>query len=213
MTLPRVAVLVLGHRDPGMRAATLASFREHAEDYRLALVEEVDDRAGGHGFCGAIQTGWARLRANERARFEYVFHLEEDWSFERRFSIAHMARLLDVEPRIAQVALRRGREPGEAQPVVEAFPDEFEDRVVGMLGLGQPTRSQEWLEHRLFFTTNPCLYRRSLLDFEWPDPPRCEAAFTDFLAAQGASFAYWGDRHDEPWIRHVGHDRAGGHSY
>lgn len=208
MSLPRIALLLIGD-GRGLREDTMLSWHANAGEYDLVRVVEVDDSHHLLGFCGAIRYGWDRL--SERGEFDYVFHLEEDWHFNRAFSIAHMARLLDTEPQVAQVALRRGEEPGEAGSIVEAFPDEFADRVTGMLGLGQPARSQEWLEHRLFWTTNPSLYRRDLIDQEWPPAPRCEAQFGAGLVAAGHTFAYWGDRHDEPWITHTG--ARAGHGY
>jgi hypothetical protein len=205
--LPRVCLLVIGD-GRGLRDATLASFEDNALDYVRSAFLEVDDSHHVLGFCGAIRYAWEMLRQDPR-EFDYVFHLEEDWRFERSFNVAHMARLLDTEPSVAQVALRRGAEPGEAA-VVDAFPREFEDRTTGMISAGQTT-SQEWLEHRLFFTTNPSLYRRSLLEFDWPRVPGSEGAFTQQLIDARHTFAYWGERHDEPWITHTG-TRAG-HGY
>lgn len=188
----------------------MRSWMANAKEAEVTDTVQIDDRLHLLGFCGAIRYGWDRIRESEKP-FDYVFHLEEDWSFERVFSVAHMARVLDTEPQVCQVALRRGAEPGET-PVIDAWPGSFVDRTTGLLGNGQPARVQEWLEHCLFWTTNPSLYRRELVDdFEWPEPPGCEAAFTDTLRVAGKSFAYWGDRHDAPWITHTG--RRTGHSY
>jgi len=212
VTLPRVALLVIGDGRDDLKRATLESWHEHAREYDLRHVVDVDDRLHALGFCGAIRYGWDRLRELGED-YDYVFHLEEDWRFLRPFSVAMMARLLDVETRVVQVALRRGAEPSEqGKAVTEKFPGLFTDRHIGIIGLGQPARVQAWLEHRSFFTTNPSLYRRGLtLAFAWPEAPRCEAAFTETLIAEGRSFAYWGDREDEPWIEHTG--TRTGHGY
>jgi hypothetical protein len=213
VNLPRIALLVLGHRGDPLRAATVESWHAHAQHYELTRVVDVDDSHGLLGFCGAIRYGWARLR-EPGAAFDYVFHLEEDWIFERAFSIAHMARLLETEPQVAQVALRRGVEPAEhGVQVIDRFPREFVDRTTGMIGLGLPARTQEWLEHRLFWTTNPSLYRAATLEYDWPVEPRCEARFTEMMREAGSTFAYWGDRHDPAWITHTGDSREGGHGY
>lgn len=211
---PRIALVVIGHRGGELRRATVESWHAHAQHYELTRLIEVDDTHGALGFCTAIRYAWARLRETA-VPFDYVFHLEEDWRFDRAFSVAHMSRLLLVEPQVAQVALRRGVEPSEhGVQVIDRFPDEFTDRVTGMIGLGLPARSQEWLEHRLFWTTNPSLYAREIVDdFDWPPEPRCEARFTELMRAEGRTFAYWGDRHDDPWITHTGADRGAGHGY
>lgn len=211
MTLPRIALLVIGDGRIALQADTMNSWLAHATEYDSKRCVVVDDSHHLLGFCGAIRYGWERLREDGPA-FDYVFHLEEDWRFEQAFSIAHMARVLDTEPQVCQVALRRGAVPGENEPVIERFPLEFVDRSTGLIGLGRPARMQEWLEHRLFLTTNPCLYRRRLIDeYEWPPPPRCEAAFTETLLADGATFAYWGARDDDPWITHMGERRGTGY--
>lgn len=201
--LPRVALLVIGDGRDDLLRDTMRSWHANAKEAEVTAVVRVDDRMHLLGFCGAVRYAWERLR-EEAAAFEYVFHLEEDWRFLRVFSIAHMARVLDTEPQVAQVALRRGPEPREV-PVIEGWAEEFTNRATGLLGLGNAARVQAWLEHRLFWTTNPSLYRRKLIDeFEWPEAPRCEAAFGETMVAEGRTFAYWGDRLDEPWIRHTG---------
>lgn len=206
-----VALLTIGDGRDDLLDATMSSFYEAAGwsvyGSAPAVHVHVDDRYHALGFCGAIRYGWDRLREAEE-RFSYVFHLEEDWRFDRRVDLAHMARLLDLQAHIAQVALRRGPE-GDVERagggVIGMFPEEFADKTVGFLGGGEPARTQEYLEHRLFFTTNPCLYRRDLIyAYQWPESPHCEAAFTETLKADGASFAYWGDRDDAPWITHTG---------
>jgi hypothetical protein len=68
-----------------------------------------------------------------------------------------------------------------------------------------------WVEHRLFFTTNPSLYRRSLiLEADWPDSEQSEGMFTHLLREDpDARFGYWGRRDDEPWVHHIGVERIG----
>lgn len=214
LILPRIGLLIIGHRGGALRKATVESWNDNARDYELVRVVDVDDSHGLLGFCGAVRYGWERLR-DDGPPFDYVFHLEEDWRFDQPFSIAHMTRVLVIEPQVCQVALRRGCEPSEhGVQVIDRFPAEFTDRTTGLLGLGQGARTQEWLEHRLFWTTNPCVYHASLVDdFDWPREPRCEARFTEMMRTEGRTFAYWGDRHDDPWITHMSEGRGAGHGY
>jgi hypothetical protein len=159
-------------------------------------IVEVDDRQHELGFCGAVQYGWQQLATFDD--YDYVFHLEEDWRFLRTFDLGAMARLLATDPSIAQVALRRGpAHPAEAAAggLIEMWPEHYTDCYLD---------GDAWLTHRLFFTTNPCLYRRDLALEEWPDAPLCEPVFGERLIERGCSFAFWGARSDAPWIEHTG---------
>lgn len=210
--LPRIAVLIIGDGRDAIRRQTLDSFVWAASGYHLAEVVEVDDRDHALGFCGAIQAGWKKLRDVERwnrscggdGGWEYVWHLEEDWEFLRPFDMRHLARILDG-PGLAQAALRRGpvnEAERKAGGVVEQWPAEYADVWQDDSPDGQVIR---WLEHRLFWTTNPSLYRMDLLaSYDWPDGPRCEEAFGGVLIEDGYSFAFAGERTDDPWIRHNG---------
>lgn len=157
------------------------------------------------GFGGAIRAAWAHLRTLDG--YDYVLHLEQDFTFNRGVALEYMAALLDERPDVAQVALRRqpwNDSEKAAGGLIEQHPDWFTDRTSN-LGCG-------WLEHTWCFTTNPCLYRRSLIDRDWPDCPHSEGIFTHQLVADGHRFAYWGDRASGEWVRHIGHHRAG-HGY
>lgn len=213
MRPPRIALVLIGDGRDDLRKATIASWHAQAREYDLGPLINVDDRMHLLGFCGAIRYAWDRLRELDPHSFDYVFHLEEDWLFDRAFSIAHMARVLQTEPQVCQVALRRGQAPAETEAIIDRFPANFRDRHTGILGLGRPVRTQAWLEHRLFWTTNPSLYHRSIFeDWDWPEQPRCEARFTDTMLSESRTFGYWGDRDDAPWITHTGRARTG-HGY
>jgi hypothetical protein len=68
----------------------------------------------------------------------------------------------------------------------------------------------QWLEHRRCFTTNPCLYRRSLCAAGWPDELDSEGLMTQRLNGDPANrFGYWGPRDDSPWVHHIGSHRVG----
>lgn len=201
MSVPRIALLVIDDR--GFTRESLASFHDRALKATLCEMVLVDDRAHERGFCGAIQRGWELLRASS-AEFDYVWHAESDFLYRREFNVTHMAELLDWRADIAQVSLRRGAHGSEpAGGFLEQWPDEFTD--ADHLG-------RAYLEHRLWFTTNPSIYRRSLIEHEWPDAPACENTFGQQLIAEGLSFACWGKRTDAPWVEHVGLTREG-HSY
>lgn len=189
----------------------------------------VDDRRHELGFGGAIAAGWRGLL--DTPGFDYVLHVEEDWRFDAAVDLKGMAMLLDFQPHLAQVALKRQPvSPIEkhAGGLVELWPDEYADRFldVGELeatdeaGSRQPhervaveTRRLHWLEHGLFFTTNPSMYRRDLMHAGWPSGSNSERAFTRELRARGRAFAFMGRRGDPPAVWHTGDERRAGRGY
>lgn len=161
------------------------------------------------GFGGAIANAWQYLAATPEAG-DYVFHLEDDFIIERDVDVAGMAWVLDALPRVAQVALRR--QPWSADEiaaggVVEVMPDAYRERSGTRLW---PTIDEyHWLEHTLFWTTNPSLYHRSRCISGWPDGDQSEGHYTIRLREEGQRFAYWGRRDDPPYVTHIGARRAG----
>jgi hypothetical protein len=211
---PRVAVLVIGDGRDVLRRATLRSFIDKARGIDIREVVEVDDRAHTLGFCGAIQAGWNALIEIERSRrasgdtgWDYIFHLEEDWFFDRPFNVREMARILDVDSSVVQVSLLRGAENAaerEAGGLYALWP--------GMYYQAVDPPSVAYVKHDLYWTTNPSLYTQGLIGMiDWPDGPRCEEAFGKMLALTGSRFAVLGRMDDEPWITHTGQRQGVGY--
>lgn len=163
------------------------------------------------GFGGAMRAAWAHLLADSMA--EHIFHVEQDFTFPQPINLPAMVRVLDAHPELAQMALRRqawNHAERAAGGIVEQHPDAYTDRYDYAL-------DASWLEHRMFFTTNPSIYRRSLMTVGWPDCPRSEGMFTAKLLADGTPearpdevrFGYWGRRYDNPAVAHIGYQRTG----
>ena len=153
------------------------------------------------GFGGAIENAWKNLRA--RSRVEFVFHLEDDFTFNRPVPLLQMMETLEDHPTISQMALRRqpwNDTERRAGGVVECHPDSYLEIVEGR---------EKWLAHSLFFTTNPCLYRRRLMHREWPTGPSSEVRFTVRLRGDGQDFGYWGARDSGEWVTQIGDERVG----
>lgn len=161
------------------------------------------------GFGGAIRAAWAHLLTESDAR--YVFHLEQDFTFNRVVDLDAIAATLHGHPHLAQLALRRqpwNDHETAAGGVVEQHPDSYSDHH-GPHG--------DWLEHRLFFTTNPSLYRRTLCRTEWPEGGNSEGHYTHHLLQHGTPeasgesvrFGFWGTRASGEAVHHIGHQRAG----
>lgn len=158
---------------------------------------------GRQGFGGAIRTAWFQLAHGPQ---QYVFHLEDDFTFNRPVDLTAMADVLDHRPELVQLALRR--QPWNdherlAGGIVEQHPDAYKDR--------HDASGHHWLAHRLFFTTNPSLYRRALCSTPWPDGADSEGRFTHQLlqADESARFAFWGDRDSGEAVEHIGRERVG----
>lgn len=155
------------------------------------------------GFDGAIAAGWEAVKSLDPS-IEYVFHLEDDFVMVRHPRFRDMERILRLHPEIVQVALKRqpwNQAEIEAGGIVELDPDSF---------IQQEEDGLEWYEQRKFFTTNPSLYRRALVDLGWPRGKMSEGRFTRMvLNDPEARFAYLGQKFDEPWVLHIGNERTG----
>lgn len=178
------------------------------EHHRRQLAEEFPEfihlgRQHRQGFGGAISAAWADLLANSTAGF--VFHLEQDFTFTRPLDLTALMMTLADEAHLVQLALRR--QPwNEAERavggIVEQHPGDYTERR-GTWGT--------WLEHRRFFTTNPSLYRRSLMGEGWPTGEHSEGHFGIGLLERHPEwrFAFWGSRDSGEAVHHIGHERIG----
>lgn len=158
------------------------------------------------GFGNAIRSAWQQLDDGGSAS-PYVFHLEDDFTFRRPVDLVEMMTVLARRPQLCQLALRR--QPWNAAEmaaggVVEQHPDDWTDQR-------DPALDLEWIESRLNFTTNPNLYRSSLLDYGWPEGPESEGRFSIGLLESDPAlvFGYWGSRDSGEWVTHIGNVRTG----
>lgn len=151
------------------------------------------------GFAGAIQAGWHNI-----GETDFIFHLEDDFSLQRTVDLSAMIDVLQGQPRLQQLCLRRqpwNEEEIAAGGIIECHPEDFTDRDDG---------EHHWIEHRRFFSTNPCLYRADLIKRGWPDAPYSEGMFgVALLEDPQAVCGFWGQRTDPPWVIHTGLVRTG----
>jgi hypothetical protein len=210
-----VDVIVLTAGRKGYLERTLASFAERVTgDIAARIIQddsgdpgfnvwlketypdwEIVTTPGKLGFTKAIRHIHQVLRV--RTGSPYVFHLEEDFVFDRDVDTSEMIALLEADGHLAQVALLRGPfyEPElEAGGIIEQDPDAYEHRDGHVV-------------HSKYFTTNPCVYRRSLvLKHHWPGTRNSEGAYTKQLVRKGFRFAFIGD--GTPWVSHIGEERT-----
>lgn len=151
------------------------------------------------GAGGAINSAWEHIRQYE---FDYVFHLEDDFTFNRTIPLNDMVRVLEDNPHVYQMALRRqawSTEEIRIGGIIEKHPEEFHQQ-------------DGWISHNMFFTNNPNLYRKSLIETRvFPNVKESEGHFTIGIRASDpyAQFGYWGQKTDPPWVEHIGVYRQG----
>jgi hypothetical protein len=112
-----------------------------------------------------------------------------------------MSAPLATIPKLAQLALKRqpwNPEEKAAGGICELHPEWFSEK--------------RWLytKHTAFFTTNPCLYRKDIMDFGWPQEENSEGKFSIMLRDAGYHFGLWQlDTFDPPKVTHIGEQRMG----
>lgn len=160
----------------------------------LGFDEHLRPATSRRGFAGAIAAGWKAAGDSD-----YVFHLEDDFIFQRPVNLQHIMKVLADHPHLAQMALRRqawNDEEVKAGGVVESRPSEFVDCSDG---------EAQWLEHRCFFTTNPAVLPAQTVAREWPQVQHSEGIFgLKLFEDPQTTCGYWGRREHLPWVRHIG---------
>lgn len=158
----------------------------------------VSDGRGRQGYDGALAAVWAHLAARPEP-FGHVLTLEDDFTFNRPVDVSAMAAVLDANPYLAQMALRRqpwNHDERAAGGIVEQHPEAYTDMEGG---------GECWLEHRLFWTQNPHLFPRQLLQHGWPAGAHSEGMMGIRLLQDPAlRFGFWGTRGSGEWVTHIG---------
>jgi hypothetical protein len=146
---------------------------------------------------------WKHLAGDIYREHPWVFHGEDDFLFDRDIDLSEFREVLEVRPYLAQMALlRQPWFPGEVRAggIIQRDPEAYTAIASG---------DHQWLEHRLWFTLNPCLYRRELCKAGWPTSYKHEWHFSRKLCLQSDEirFGIWGE--GEPWVTHIGKERKG----
>lgn len=160
---------------------------------------EIHHRLRRLGFGGTIRDAWKHILP----RAGYIAHWEDDFILTRALDLGDLIAILEHDRTIAQVVLKR--QPWNdleiaAGGIVECWPDHYEDR-------DEPVAH---CTHRLFFSTNPSVYRAQLCRTGWPKGERSEHTFTERLFAdRERRCAFYGHRFDPPAVLHIGATRNG----
>jgi hypothetical protein len=152
------------------------------------------------GYTGAMQHLWRYI--GRRITTPYVFLLEEDFVLEGDVDLSVMADVLTQQGHLAQlVLLRHAFYPKEIEAggIIGEHPESYTPKRMN---------GYAWLEHERFWSNNPCLFRRELVqELPWPNARHSEAVYGRELLRRGMRFAFWGD--GTPQVRHVGTERTG----
>jgi hypothetical protein len=162
------------------------------------------------GYSRAVQRAWQYLEGDTN---RFTFHLEDDFMFNRPVDLDELVEFLDQKWWLAQIALRRGAWGREQRGFVEDSPSAYKQCLDG---------EHAWLEHRLYYTMTPHLYRSRLRKVGWPDGIGSEIHFKDKLLQEGlpwnvsgtnVRFGFWGGIEDGAnAVTHIGYERLG-HGY
>lgn len=151
------------------------------------------------GFAATVRTAW---QAVIDAGVTHAVHLEEDFTFVQPLDVEALRELLDDQPDLAQLALKR-------QPVNPV--EEAAGGLMGMWPLSARWQRPGFVEHIVTFTTNPSLIparviRRALAN----ETPLTEPEITRHLLYEGYRFGYVGRLDDPPLVIHIGEHRMAG---
>jgi len=204
--------------------ATIASAVEHLPDipYRYIVDDSgADDscayladhyrgwqivhHAQRRGLAGAVKTTW---QFAIDLGLDYLFHLEDDFTFERDVDMAAMVATLQRSPRCAQMLLKRQPLSPEELAAGDVLGAMGELRATGWVDCVDPFHEHHWTAQRRIFSLNPCVIPRAVLDLGWPDTN--EAGMTTRLLATGYEFGVWGKVGDPPAVIHIGEHRSAG---
>jgi hypothetical protein len=152
------------------------------------------------GFGGAIRSAW-----KEVGGYDFIFHVEDDFTFNEPIDVEGMTHVLTQHPDVVQMALKRqpcNPQEQAAGGFMEQHPEEYTDET---------TDSWQWCWQRRFFTTNPSFYRGGLTQRGWPEGENSEGRFSlDIInSAPEAKFGYWGWSSEPPRVHHIGTERVG----
>lgn len=148
------------------------------------------------GFAGAYHTAFSHVNKDA----DFCFILEDDFTFNETIVISEMINILQDNPNLCQVALKRqawNQSEKRAGGVVEQNPVSYEDK-------------KGFCQHRNFFTTNPSLVPAWVIKKGWPLCEHSEGVFSHSLFEDPAIYSsYLGQKFDAPKVTHIGETRNG----
>jgi hypothetical protein len=156
------------------------------------------------GFCHSQANVW---RAAASSKFDWVFHLEDDFVIQRPVDLTQFAAVLDAEPQCAQMILYRNAVVHEIPHggYLNQFRDSYTPRATWIDHGDGVSRLYPWFETQRNWATNPALFRSQFCrDHRWPTDPNCEGllSFQVRETHPETTFGIWGN--GEVWAEHIG---------
>lgn len=174
---------------------------EHVEFLRTMLPTWEVIGGSRLGFGGALNRAWRHVAAGDE---DWVFDLEDDFVFMRPVDLAAIIDVMTAHPHVVQMALRRqpvAAVERSAGGVVEQWPEAYAEIH---------WKEWRWLEHRLFLTTNPALWRMERCGYGWPTVDASEALYSSQTFQNPKLRAgYWGPLSSGEAVHHIGTERRG----
>ena len=220
ISTPKIMLGVIGNGRKELLDQTISSIKQKIEypffskvliddtgdkNYHLELANDYKEFFNGGlilhdqnlGLSGSIKSLWNAAHAQGA---DYIFHVEEDFTFNESVNINSLIQILDNEEfRFAQVALKR--QPWNAEEVqaggfMQADRESYDD--------SWGNNKLKWTTHKKLFTLNPSLYPRWVIDIGWGQGWG-EREFSDKLFSDiNVMCCFIGTVDDPPLVHHTG---------
>ena len=154
------------------------------------------------GLASAVRDGW---NAAAELGADYLFHLEDDFTFDYPAPLGDMALMLRRHPELAEVVLQRQPWNNEEKAQGDIFGED--PRYVAHFEQAGVATFYWRVEQSHIFSLNPCLVPRVIIDLGWPDGAAGEAEMTQRVVQKGYRMAFWG-RKGQQMVTHIGGYRA-----
>jgi len=164
-----------------------------ADQYGYELIQHDTKK----GFAGVYNTAWALSKG------DYVFNLEDDFLFNEKVDIDAMIDIIEHNQYLVQVVLKRqawNEEEKRAGGIIEQWADLYTEKEMNGI---------YWAEHNLFYSTNPSITPKWVIDKGWQICPSSESVMSKMLLVDGFKSCYYGKKFDAPKVTHIGDTRNG----
>lgn len=224
---------IIGNGRIDLLERTIDSFRKSFKNfpfYKKVIVDDTGDlnyanyleqefgdefhivaHLANQGLSGSVRTLWSLALLSDT---DNLFHIEEDFTFNEGFEwediLSSMVQAVREE-NVAQIALKRqpcNPQEAEAGGFMQLAPDTYSTRKF-YIEAKTGTKDFNCLMHRNFFTLNPCVYPRWLMQLGW-EKGWGEKEFGELLFSNPKiECGYVGMSIDEPsMITHIGNYRG-----
>jgi hypothetical protein len=145
------------------------------------------------GLAQTVQDAWNSVPSN----IDYIFHLEDDFIFNKTPELEKMISILEVVPYLSQMLLLRqpvNTEEAMFGGYIQQYSDEYHQSSL---------EDFYWIENNRFFSLNPSIIPRKIFgEYGWPSGN--EAEMTATLNNDGFRHGIWGKKDDVPVVEHIG---------